>query len=143
LEGELAFRYEVDGAEIVQVHPTHGRRSLIRADGHGQLVWVGEVAGSLLIFDRWSVMGYKDGSLRVLDPETLALRAYIDLDLDAVWLMGFDAGNRFVLCESRAGETTARAWRLSDWAEVDAGPVDEAGVESIEQQLTCVLDLPH
>ena len=116
----MTTRYEVGGWQIVQVHPTYGRRSLITADGHGPLVWVGEVAGSLWILDQWRVMGYKDGSLRVLDPETLELRAYLNLDLDGVWLMGFDAGGRLVMCESAAGATTWRAWRLSDWAEVDA-----------------------
>ena len=58
---ELVHEYELDRFEVVQVHPIYGRRSLINADGHGQLVWEGEVAGSLLILDQWNCMGYKEG----------------------------------------------------------------------------------
>ena len=139
----MASRYEVEGPEIVQVHPACGRRSLIRADGHGQLVWVGEVAGSLLIFDRWSCMGYKDGSLRALDPDTLELKAFIVLDLDAVGVMGFDSEGRMVLSESRAGETSWRAWRLGDWKEVGAVPEEGGDIRGLEGTLTCMLDLPR
>lgn len=125
------------------MHPIYGRRSLINADGHGQLAWVGEVAGSLLIFDKWYCMGYKDGSLRVLDPETLELRAYIDLDLDAVGLIGFDDADRFILCESRAGITTWHAWRVTDWEPLEEiAPVDDAKVKDIQKILTCIVDLP-
>ena len=124
------------------MHPTYGPRSLIKADGHGQLVWVGEVAGSLLILDQWSCMGDKDGSLRVLDPETLESKATITLDFDAVGCMGFDGANRFVLCESRAGRTTWRAWRLTDWTAVEvAEPVERADVQDLEEKLTCMVDL--
>lgn len=139
----MPSRYEAEGFEIVQVHPAYGRRSLITADGHGQLVWVGEVAGSLLVFDRWSCMGYKDGSLRVLDPDSLELKAYITLDLDAVGVMGFDSEGRLVLSESRAGETSWRAWRLCDWKEVSATPAEGGDIQRLEGRLTCMLDLPR
>ena len=136
--------YKLDQFEIVQVHPTHGRRSLINADGHGQLVWVGEVAGNLLILDQWSCMGYKDGSLRVLDPETLESRAYISLDLDAVGLMGFDDAHRFVFCESKAGRTTWQAWGLADWKPLgEIAPVKRADLRDLKKKLTCMLDLPR
>ena len=126
------------------MHPTHGRRSLINVDGHGQLVWVGEVAGSLLIFDQWSVMGYKDGSLRVRDPETLESRVYISLDLDEIGLMGLDDAGRFVLCESGARRTTWRAWRLVDWEPVkEVVPVPRTRVKNLKKVLTCMLDLPR
>jgi hypothetical protein len=143
MERRLRPRYESDGEQVVQVHPVHGRRPLIRADGHGQLVWVGEVAGSLLVFERWSCMGYKDGSLRVLDPDTLALKAFIALDLDAVGVVGFDAGGRFVLSECRAGEATWRAWHLDDWRETTPPPADPGAVERLESRLACALDLPR
>lgn len=137
-------RYEYDLSSVIQVHPTYGRRSLIDASGHGQLVWVGEVAGSLLILDRWSVMGYKDGSLRVLDPDTLELKVYISLDLDAVWPMGLDEAGRFVLCESKPGWTTWQAWRLVDWGVVrDVEPVPDASIQPLDKVLTCMLDLPR
>ena len=136
--------HELDRFEVVQVHPTYGRRALINADGHGQMVWVGEVAGSLLILDQWSCMGYKDGSLRVLDPETLEARADMSLDLDAVGLMGFDDAQRFVLCESRAGRTTWRAWRLADWRPLEeVAPVKRANLRDLKRKLTRMLDLPR
>ena len=140
----MARSYELDRFEVVQVHPKHGRRSLIKAGGHGQMVWVGEVAGSLLILDQWSCMGYKDGWLRVLDPETLEARADISLDLDAIGLMGFDDAHRFVLCESRAGRTTWRAWRLADWQPLEeVVPAKRANLLDLRKKLTCMLDLPQ
>ena len=133
----------VNQSKVVQVHPTHGRRALIDASGHGQLVWVGEVAGSLLILDQWSCMGYKDGSLRVLDPETLESRAYITLDLDAVGIMGFD-DHRFVLCQSQAGSTTWRAWGLAYWKPLEeVAPVKRADLHDLKKSLTIMLDLPR
>ena len=129
--------------EVVQIHPTRGRRLLINADGHGQLVWVGEVAGSLLILDQWSCMGYKDGSLGVLDPETLESREHIRLDLDAVALMGFDEATRFVLCEHKPGRTAWRAWRLADWVPLDeVAPVRSENLQDLQKRLTCIVDLP-
>jgi WD40 repeat protein len=143
-DGKLTSRYELHRFEVVQVHPTYGRRALITADGHGQLVWVGEIAGSLLILDQWRCMGDKDGSLHVLDPETLETKATITLDLDAVGCMGFDEASRFVLCESSAGRTTWRAWRLTDWAAVEVvEPVERADLQDLKDKLTCMVDLPR
>lgn len=140
----MVSSYEREQFKIVQVHPTYGRRVLINADGHGQLVWVGEVAGSLLILDQWNCMGYKDGSLRVLDPETLESRVYIDLDLDAVGLIGFESNHRLVLCESRAGKTTWRGWRLSDWKPLEeVEPVKREDIQGLEEKLTGMRDLPR
>ncbi len=148
-EYKLTNRYElhvirkgnVNQLKIVQVHPIHGQRSLIDADGHGQLVWVGEVAGSLLILDQWSVMGYKDGSLRVLDPETLESRAYITLDFDDVGILGFD-DHRFVL--SQTGKTPWRAWSLVDWEPLEeVAPVKRADFYDLKEKLTIMLDLPR
>jgi hypothetical protein len=142
--GKLIAEYELHRFEVFQVHPTYGRRSLIKADGHGQLAWVGEVAGSLLILDQWNCMGYKDGSLRVLDPDTLESRATIELDFDVMGSIGFDDADHFVLSEARAGRTTWRAWRLTDWVPVEGiKPVDRGSLRGLKEMLTCMVDLPR
>lgn len=72
-----------EGYEVVQIHPVHGARLLIRADGHGQTVYVGETDAGLVLLDVWHVMGDKDANLAVLDPDTLAPRSH-------AWLQDFE-----------------------------------------------------
>ena len=99
-------RYVFDRSEILQVHPVFGRRVIIRADGHEQLVCIGEVSDNLIIIDQWSCMGDKDGSIQVLNPDTLETKARISFDLDAFSLIGFDGNSRFVFCKTIAGKIT-------------------------------------
>ena len=129
--------------KIFQRHPDHGERELINAGGHGQMVWIGEVGAHLLILDQWSVMGDKDGSLRVLDPDTLDWITTVYLDFDAVSVMGLDENNHFVVRELSAGESKWRAWSLYDWKIHDPyHPPDLAVVRPLKELLTRMNDLP-
>lgn len=91
--------YFTEGFDIFQIHPHYGRRLVRRADGHGQDVELGELEGSLFVLEVWRVYGDKNGSISVMDPETLAVLMKAFLDIDCLQEIGFDQEGRFVICE--------------------------------------------
>jgi len=110
----------------------HGRRLVIRADGHGQSVALGEADDTLFVLQHWSVMGYLQGSIEVHDADTLERRLEVPFE-DDLEQFGIDARGHFVvgLRVSTPGErkttTRWRAWRTSDWQPVELSSPPDAG----------------
>ena len=94
--------------DLVQIHPLYGERRVCALDG---LADIAEIDDVLFVVDLVHIMGDREGTVALYDPDTLTL--LVHASIDRYTLLAFD-GPRFVVSEPVATDFRTQAWSWPD-----------------------------